>query len=38
MKNKGIRIGSLYLKNYAPFFESMGIKEFTFDRSKSPNN
>lgn len=38
MKNKSIRIGSLYLKNYAPFFESMGIKEFTFDRSKSQNN
>lgn len=37
MKNKGIRITKLLLKNYAPFFESMGIKIFEFDRTKSPN-
>ena len=37
MKNKGIRISKLLLKNYAPFYESMGIKIFEFDRSKSHN-
>ena len=38
MKNKSIRITHLVLKNYAPFFESMGIKHFEFDRSNSKNN
>lgn len=37
MKNKGIRITSLLLKNYAPFYESMGTKLFEFDRTKSNN-
>ena len=37
MKNKGIRVSKLLLKNYAPFYESMGIKIFEFDRSKSHN-
>ena len=38
MKDKGIRITKLLLKNYAPFYESMGIKIFEFDRTKSSNN
>ena len=37
MRDKGIRITKLLLKNYAPFYESMGIKIFEFDRTKSPN-
>ena len=37
MKTKGIRITKLLLKNYAPFYESMGIKLFEFDRTKSSN-
>ena len=37
MKTKGIRITKLLLKNYAPFYESMGIKIFEFDRTKSSN-
>lgn len=37
MKNKSIRITRLMLKNYAPFFESMGIKHFEFDRTTSKN-
>ena len=37
MKNKSLRITKLVLKNYAPFYESMGIKLFEFDRATSPN-
>lgn len=38
MKNESIRITRLMLKNYAPFYESMGIKLFEFDRTNSKNN
>lgn len=38
MSQKNIRITKLILKNYAPFYESMGIKNFEFDRTNSKNN
>ncbi len=38
MKNKSIRIVSLKLLNYAPFYESMKITNFEFDRRNSNNN
>lgn len=34
---KRIVITKFTLNNYAPFYETMGIKTFTFDRSKSNN-
>jgi len=37
MSQKNIRITKLVLKNYAPFYESMGIKNFEFDRTTSKN-
>lgn len=38
MLDKSIRLTELYLKNYAPFYESMGLKEFHFDRTNSKND
>ena len=38
MKNKQIRLTRFELYNYAPLFESMGIKEFKFDRTTSGNH
>ena len=38
MKNKQIRLTRFELYNYAPLFESMGIKEFKFDRTTSENH
>ena len=38
MKDRSIKLIRFYLKNYAPFYESMGIKTFQFDRTNSPNN
>ena len=38
MKDKRIRLVRFELYNYAPLFESMGIKEFKFDRTNSQNH
>lgn len=37
MINRSIKLIKFSLKNYAPFYESMGIKNFQFDRSSSKN-
>jgi ABC-type Mn2+/Zn2+ transport system ATPase subunit len=38
MKKHSIKIVEFYLKNYAPFYESMGLREFHFDKRNSPYN
>jgi energy-coupling factor transporter ATP-binding protein EcfA2 len=38
MKKHSIKIVEFYLKNYAPFYESMGLREFYFDKRDSPYN
>lgn len=38
MKNKSIRISKVHLKNFAPTYTSMGIKDISFDRTNSKNN
>jgi hypothetical protein len=36
MKKHKIKIVEFYLKNYAPFYESMGLQEFHFDKRDAP--
>ena len=38
MLDSSIKLIKFSLKNYAPFYESMGLKYFSFDRSTSPNS
>jgi hypothetical protein len=38
MNKPRIRIVEFYLKNFAPFYESMGIRDFHFDKRNSPYN
>ena len=38
MLDRSIKLIKFSLKNYAPFYESMGLKYFSFDRSTSPNS
>jgi DNA repair exonuclease SbcCD ATPase subunit len=38
MKKHSIKIVEFYLKNYAPFYESMGLREFHFNKRDSPYN
>lgn len=38
MNKPRIKIVEFYLKNFAPFYESMGIREFHFDKRNSPYN
>jgi predicted ATPase len=36
MNKAKIKVVEFYLKNYAPFYESMGIREFHFNKRDSP--